>query len=459
MTNHKKMGIDLGLKRVSTLMSLLGNPHRNWYSVHVAGTNGKGSVCSYLTSVLKSAQIKSGRFTSPHLVNRWDAISIDGESVDENEFLNVESSVRETNMRHNVGATEFELLTAVAFQIFSQRGIKVAVVEVGLGGRLDATNVLEPVQHPVGSQANGTGKGVLATIITKIGLDHQAFLGNSLKEIAFEKGGILKELTPCVIDATNDRDVLDTIKEISKSKNVSLKHTHVYKSGTSETPSYYIDSLRWGKIDTSLTPLLGDYQKNNLACAISALDILSRWFPQELESKEVIIEGIKSTYWPGRLQWINTTLSLDNGEEKKVRILIDGAHNDSAADELNHFLTDHVRPKMENGKVAFVTAFTSGKNYKGIISRVVKSGDSIVATEFDSVDGMPWIKAYDSAKNAEMVSQSVEGVSVKSCSNPITALNQVYNDAARFSRDQDPVIVVFGSLYLAGKLIAQLDKR
>lgn len=457
------MGIDLGLKRVSTLMSLLGNPHRNWYSVHVAGTNGKGSVCSYLTSVLKSAQIKSGRFTSPHLINRWDSISIDGESVDKKEFLSVESSVRETNIRHNVGATEFELLTAVAFQIFSKCGIKIAVVEVGLGGRLDATNILEPVrflhQSPTEDQVKGTTRGVLATIITKIGLDHQAFLGDSLKKIAFEKGGILKESTPCVIDGTNDKEVLDTIEEIAKSKNVLLKQTHVYNSGTSEAPFYYIDSINWGRIETSLTPLLGDYQKNNLACAVSALDILSQWFPQELKNKNTIVEGIKSTYWPGRLQWINTALTIDNGLKKNVRILIDGAHNDSAADELSLFLNDHVRPKMKNGKIAFVTAFTSGKNYKGIISRVIKPGDSVVATEFDSVDGMPWIKAYDSAKTAEMVSQSVDYVSVKSASNPMVALNQIYNDAVEFSKADEPVIVVFGSLYLAGKLISQLDDK
>lgn len=115
------MGIDLGLRRVTALLGLLGNPHKTWYSIHVAGTNGKGSVCAYLTSVLKSANIRSGRFTSPHLVNRWDSITIDGVSISEAEFNKAESKVRAADTEHGIQATEFELLTAVAFEILQNK--------------------------------------------------------------------------------------------------------------------------------------------------------------------------------------------------------------------------------------------------------------------------------------------------------------------------------------------------
>lgn len=467
------MGIDLGLRRVTQLLGLLGNPHKSWYSVHVAGTNGKGSVCAYLTSVLVSARIKSGRFTSPHLVNRWDAITIDGESITEHEFTTVESVVRETDAENKVGATEFELLTAVAFEIFARRKVKIAVLEVGLGGRLDATNVIEPPKSmppsaPLVEDSTGTthDAGVLATVITKIGLDHQSFLGDTLAKIAFEKAGIIKNSVPSIVDATNDAEVLSVVEKVAAEKNSNLiKAKAIFQS---DLNIFTIDTKTWGPFNTQITPLLGNYQKSNLAGALTALDVLAKCFPKELGNRSIIESGIRNTKWPGRLEWLDINLSkvegADKSENKVIRVLLDGAHNPQAADELADFLNTHVRQEMPDGKINFVIAFTKGKDYAQIVKRVIKSGDNVVTTEFDSIDGMPWIKSYSAQETADMVAKSVPGITV----NPVNSVDKdllqieaiissIKNTPVATDHKKLPIVVVFGSLYLAGKILEKYN--
>ncbi|VVT51325.1 uncharacterized protein SAPINGB_P003059 [Magnusiomyces paraingens] len=445
------MGIDLGLRRVSQLLALLGNPHKSWYSIHVAGTNGKGSVCAYLTSVFQSASIRSGRFTSPHLINRWDSITIDGQSVSESEFLNVEAAVRMTDSANNIGATEFELLTAVAFEIFAKQHVRIAVVEVGLGGRLDATNILEPSNEEcsptvVAGKHRGQDKGVLATVITKIGLDHQSFLGNTLSEIASEKAGIIKPGVACIVDATNADDVLSVVYRVAQENKSQLINASFLHSKN----CHFIDTKLWGPFNTKLTPLLGNYQKANLACALKTLETLIEWFPQELKDQKIIEEGIKNTIWPGRLQWVN--LMFPN-VDSPVSVLMDGAHNPQAAEELSNFLETNIRPFHK--RINFVIGFTKGKNCKNIIKKVIKKGDSVITTDFDSIDGMPWISSYSAEDTAKMVSDSVDSVFVRALpSHGETQLDAVTESYIYGSADEkEPSIVVFGSLYLIGKIL------
>jgi len=188
--------IELGLSRISQLVKYTP---LTWKAIHIAGTNGKGSVASYLSSLLKRGKIRTGRFTSPHLIDRWDCIVIDEETVAKPVFDLVESEVKARNGKYNIGASEFELLTATAFGIFNRHRVDVGVVEVGLGGRLDATNVL-------------TAEDVIVSIITKIGIDHQAVLGDTLGEIATEKGGIIKKGVPFLVDSTNPPEVLAALE-------------------------------------------------------------------------------------------------------------------------------------------------------------------------------------------------------------------------------------------------------
>ena len=190
--------IELGLGRISRLLKDIPIA---WRAIHVAGTNGKGSVCSYASAMLNAGSIKCGRFTSPHLIDRWDCITINDRVVDQRLFCQVEDVVKSRDQKNGIKASEFELLTATAFEIFNHEKVEVGVVEVGLGGRNDATNVL---QDP------------LVTVITKIGKDHQSFLGNSLEEIAYQKAGIMKQNVACLVDGSNEGSVIDVLKQNAK---------------------------------------------------------------------------------------------------------------------------------------------------------------------------------------------------------------------------------------------------
>lgn len=422
------MGIDLGLKRVSRLLALLGDPHKSsWYAIHVAGTNGKGSVCAYLSSIFNNAKISSGRFTSPHLLERWDSISINGSAVKKGLFTEVEDIVRETNQSHDVGATEFELLTVTAFEIFRRERVRIAIVEVGLGGRLDATNAL------VENEDENETYGVIASVITKIGLDHQSFLGSTLSLIAKEKAGIIKPFIPVIVDGSNAPEVLEVVKRNAEENNSDLNI--VVPQPTRTEGEYLIDTTNFGVIRSNITPLKGIYQAYNLGCAVAALSRVAHFFPEL--SRDQVIEGVKSTVWPGRLQ--SLSIRVNN---KEVPILLDGAHNDEAADKLAQYIDSHVRAN-ENESVTFVVAFTQGKNFESLLNRVLKPIDKVITTEFGNVDGMPWIKCF-SAQELSQVCKTVVTSDVKETQN--------IQEAAELL-DPNDKIVVFGSLYLASDLL------
>lgn len=208
-----------GLERISLLLK---DVSLSWRAFHVAGTNGKGSICAYIAQMLQTAQLKSGRFTSPHLLDRWDCISIDNQPVEQALFKDVEARVKWKNEQHSINASEFELLTATAFEIFNEQKVQVGVIECGMGGRLDATNVL---QNP------------LVTVISRIGLDHQAFLGDTVEKIAVEKAGIIKAGVPCIVDGQNESSILAVIKDIASANKAPFVTTPICtasESGTSQ---------------------------------------------------------------------------------------------------------------------------------------------------------------------------------------------------------------------------------
>lgn len=394
--------IDLGLKRVRRLLSLIGNPQSAWKAVHVAGTNGKGSVCAYVSSVATVSKLQTGRFTSPHLIKRWDCISINGKSVDEMDFLNAELHVKQINDTNGVEATEFELLTVIAFELFKRQNVQLAVIEVGLGGALDATNVLQ-------------SDSVLCSIITKIGLDHQGFLGNTLAEIATQKAGIMKANVPCVVDSTNDPHALEAIQIVAKKNETQL---------IMATPVTNVKSI---------SPLQGDFQAANLSCALEALKVMSAHFPQI--SPETIELGIKSTSWPGRLQWLNKST------------LLDGAHNEDAAERLAEYINSEVRPTVsDENPLTFIMAFSKGKDIAQILKCLLRPGDMLIATQFGPVDGMPWVEACD----AEHIAGKAKELEV--CQNIST--NKSLHNVVKQLPSITGTKIVCGSLYLVGQLLA-----
>ena len=203
-------GIMPGLDRIKILLERLGNPEKSLRCIHVAGTNGKGTVCSFLASVLKQSGYKTGLYTSPYIVNFRERIRIDGEMISETDLEEVTDIVRnqiEKLRSEDITITEFEAVTAAAFLYYKNQGCDFVVLETGLGGRFDATNVIE---RP------------LASVITSISLDHVNILGNTISEIAYEKCGIIKNGCPVVTNSAQPSDALKMIKEQSEMRNSSL---------------------------------------------------------------------------------------------------------------------------------------------------------------------------------------------------------------------------------------------
>ena len=348
--------IELGLARIGRL---LGDSILPWRALHVAGTNGKGSVCAYASSMLHAAGVPCGRFTSPHLIDRRDCITINEKIVEESLFRRIEDQVHLMNEKEHIGASEFELLTATAFYIFAEEKVKIGVVEVGLGGRLDATNIL---QNP------------LVTVITKIGKDHEALLGNTLEAIAYQKAGIMKSCVPCIVDSTNPERVLEVVarfgQEIGSGPIIRVPR----HKGETETQLWEF-----------LTPTRYEqHQQTNIILALEAVKLtltsiqLSPDLPQ-------LIKAVQDTVWQGRLQ----PLTITSLTGRKENILVDGAHNEQSALALGAYVDRQLR--VDEKPVTWVIAVSKGKNIQQMLGRLLKRGDNLIAVEFGPVDGMPWV--------------------------------------------------------------------
>ncbi|KAK2764028.1 folylpolyglutamate synthase [Arachnomyces sp. PD_36] len=356
--------IELGISRISRLLQ---QTNLSWRAIHIAGTNGKGSITAYISALLGSGGVRCGRFTSPHLIDRWDCITIDEKVVQEPLFRRIEEQVKLRDRTLGIGASEFELLTATAFEIFNHEKVEIGVVEVGLGGRLDATNIL---------------KEVLVSVISKIGFDHQSLLGNTIEEIAREKAGILKPKVPCVVDGTNTPEVIRVLQNRAQEVGTDI--------GT-------VDSSTVGSISPALSQIFGTldlepHQRANMTCAVAAL---KKAIPKIRPNLDVdnLLPLISTVQWPGRLQRINIHPLI----ERKEDILLDGAHNGQSAEVLSSYVERRLRPS--GGNVTWVIAASRGKDLGELFHSLIKSGDNVATVRFGEVDGMPWVK---SAKTSDL---------------------------------------------------------
>jgi len=306
--------IKLGLERMDALMAELGHPERGYRVVHVAGTNGKGSTCAMIESGLRAAGHRTGLTISPHLLEPTERIQIDRQPVSEEEFTRAFEHVHETALRMvDAGAldghpTYFETVTAMAFWLFRQQGVEWAVVETGLGGRLDATNVVQPS----------------LCVIAPVDFDHEAWLGSSIEQIAFEKAGILKPGAQAVF-APMRPDAAEVLEQRARAIGVTgvraadtaIEDLHVDARGcryTAATPARY-------RIEC---PLAGEHQVDNSRTAMTALHLLG-------VPREAIERGIREARWPGRLDRIRTAPD----------IILDGAHNPAGVRALARYITSH----------------------------------------------------------------------------------------------------------------------
>lgn len=310
-------GIKEGLERITLLAERFGYPQNFFDSIHVAGTNGKGSVSAMLAEILQNAGYKVGLFTSPHLESYCERIKINGENISENEFAQILNIIK----HFDIPATHFEVLTAVAFAYFASRDVDFAVIETGLGGTWDSTNIIIPK----------------ISVITNVALDHENILGD-LKSIALNKAGIIKKNIPCVTAATGEP--LKIIREIAK-KNDSML--------------YEVDK----PVDVEIN-LRGEFQKINAAVAIQTAKVLN--IPDK-----IIFDALKKVRWAGRFEII------DN-------VIIDGAHNPHGAFALRESLDKN----FPTGNRIFIFGALADKNIDEMIKNLFRADDFVIATEPNS---------------------------------------------------------------------------
>ncbi|KAF3761165.1 hypothetical protein M406DRAFT_48065 [Cryphonectria parasitica EP155] len=402
--------IELGLFRITRLLQ---HTPQTWKAIHVAGTNGKGSTCAYLSAMIHAAGRSCGRFNSPHFIDRWDCVTINEKPVSEKLFLDAERLVKERDEKEQIGASEFELLTATAFEILNSADVEFGVIEVGMGGALDATNAL---------------KHKAVTVITKIGLDHQFILGNTIEEIAVQKAGIMRGEVPCVVDESNQPSVLRAIEEHAKAAGARI----VYAS-----PS---------PAEAALLASEGfePHQAQNLVSALQAYHLAC---PKEQSTSlgEILLTA-KQAHIPGRLQRFD-------GDGTKM--LLDGAHNVQSAEVLAHYVNRQMRGDDGQQPVTWVLAASAGKDVSGILEVLIRPSDLVTAVRFGPVAGMPWVRPQD-PKNIMAVAARFGATTFESEDDSQDNIGKVVLEAAPCKGQP---VVVAGSLYLVSDLLRYMRSR
>ncbi len=333
---YQHFGINLGLERIKKLLEKLGNPQDFVPIIHVGGTNGKGSVCAYLSTILTEAGYTVGRYISPHLIDWNERITVNLKPISDSDLIAILQEIKSVIETLEETPTQFEVITAATWLYFKQKKVDLAVMEVGLGGRLDATNV---VDNP------------LVSVITSISLEHWQRLGPTLTDIAREKAGILKPNCPAIIGEVPLEAETVFLNKINQLNCPTKWVKPAQKLGA--------NFAKYQDIEYPL-PLLGAMQLSNSALAIASLKILQEKGWQI--SEEAIKLGMKKTRWLGRLQWVNF---------QGKNILIDGAHNPAAAQYLREY-TDSL-----NTKISWVMGMLSTKDHGDIFKALLRPHDEL----------------------------------------------------------------------------------
>jgi dihydrofolate synthase/folylpolyglutamate synthase len=395
----EQFGIKFGLENISTIVARLGHPERTFRSVHIAGTNGKGSVTAMVDAALRAADHRSARYTSPHLVDLTERFVIDGRPVGQDALVAAVADVRVTidgllaERALTVQPTFFEVTTAVAFELFRRAGVEVAVLEVGLGGRLDATNVVSPI----------------ATAITSIAFDHQKYLGSTLSAIAFEKAGIIKPGVPLVVGELEPEAAM-VIERIAHERGAELIRT-----SARDAADFNVG-------------LPGAHQLANAAVAARLLTILDARGISA--SHEAIAAGLARPEWPGRLD----LRRLPDGRE----VLLDAAHNPAGAATLASYLRAH-----GGAPPPVVFAAMRDKDIAGMFAALLPAVGHLVVTRASNA------RSADPATLAEQARVSAPALTI--------AIEPIVAEALAAAWRHSPRIVVAGSIFLLGDVLKLLN--
>ncbi|ESU30775.1 hypothetical protein G3A_20335 [Bacillus sp. 17376] len=405
-----RLGIKPGLSRMEWMLERLDHPERRIKTIHIGGTNGKGSTVTFLRYILQAAGYRVGTFTSPYFEQFNERISINGKPIHDQELIELTNVVKpladELDQTELGGPTEFEVITAMSLYYFAKMSpVDVVIYEVGLGGRFDSTNVIHP----------------LVSIITSIGLDHTAILGDTYEEIAFEKAGIIKNGVS-VITGVKQPGALDVIRSKALESNSPLYHLGDEFSTSSRESlnrgeKFSFSSMFVG-FDNLETSMIGSHQVDNAACAVMASQILANYYSFMIE-EEHIRDGLTQAYWPGRLEILN----------ENPLVLIDGAHNEEGIIALAR----EINSRYADKKISILFAALKDKKLDKMIGTLEGAADQLTFTTFD----------FPRAASAEELMEAGSNSGNKN----IAVNYKDYLDKKINELNKDEILIVTGSLY------------
>ncbi|MDB6028958.1 MAG: FolC bifunctional protein [Verrucomicrobiales bacterium] len=391
----RMFGAKFGLENTLKLAALAGSPQEKLRFIHVAGTNGKGSTCAMLESIYRTAGLKVGLFTSPHLVSFAERIQVNRQLIPESDVVRLvdEMKLLLQNFPAHEHPTFFEVVTVMALKYFAEHNCDLVIWETGLGGRLDSTNIVTP----------------LVSVITNVQLDHQKWLGETLPEIAFEKAGIIKAGIP-VITAAEEPDALRVIRETAREKDSPLTELATEK-----------DSF----VQAIALPLLGEHQKSNATLAVGTVRLLRAVIPI---SDELIRRGLETTYWPGRLHVF---------KKGAQTFILDGAHNLAGVE----CLSKTVQQLFPSKRPALILGVLSDKNWEAMSQQLAPLADKILLVPVQSE------RTTDPATMIEICRRGNPRAEIAACDSLADAIERAI---------QEPLVVITGSLYLIGEAMELL---
>jgi len=444
-----RFGTKLGLQNITNLLNILGNPHRDLRIIHVAGTNGKGSTCAMIDSILRAAGYKVGLYTSPYLEVFNERIRVNGENIPDEDIARLTQKIQEAMAvmkEKGMGSpTEFEVVTALGLLYFKEQAVDFLVFEVGLGGRLDATNVVTP----------------LVSVITPISFDHQQYLGNTLTDIAREKCGIIKPGIP-VVSGPQDAEAMRVIEETCKKLNcplikvVDIKDFNAdnnllsHRLIESSVEGQKFDIMTKNHLYRELSiELLGYHQLENATTAVGAIEALS--FSGIHIDTEAIYAGLKQARWPGRLEILG----------RKPLVLIDGAHNIAGINSLKQALNCY----FKNMNKIMVLGILKDKDAREMLKEITTSADVIITTAPDNP------RAYTGQELAQMIGQiynkaidseeDVKSIRIDSKTVPIYTKEKIVDavELALQLASPEDLVLFAGSLYMIGEARTVLRRK
>ena len=410
--NLQKHGIKLGLETMTALVSRLGMPQARYRTLHIAGTNGKGSTAAIVAAILQKAGYRVGLYTSPHLIDFRERIRVNGEMISEMDVARL-TALLKALCEPDMSATFFECTTAMAFQHFADSQVDLAVLEVGLGGRFDATNVVTP----------------LACVITTIALDHQAYLGSTLSSVAYEKAGIIKTYVPVIVGRVPD-EAGSVIEGVATERAAPLIRLGVDFDVVGQTPAHFAFTGRRIRYHDLSCTLLGTHQLDNASCALALLEAAGT--SGLVIGEKAVREGLGNVRWEGRLEVVG----------QRPLTVLDGAHNPAAADAVASYLREF-RLLHPDSRVVLVLGMMRDKDHRGFFEPLKALVDEVVLTQAD----------LPRSATTQELQVALHEVWPRPFSN--AHLSDAMGQAKQLARPED-LICVTGSLMLIGDVKALL---